>query len=191
MSELWSKKSLLLFHIPRPKIGILSIGSEDSKGNEVTRMALNLIRRVPFNFDLVGNVEGGDIFRGNVDVVVTDGFVGNVTLKVGEGVGEMITALIRSEVHKSLLSKIGFFLMSSVFKKLKKKIDYTEYGGAPLLGLNKICIICHGISGNKAIKNAIRVAAESITRKVNSQISQDILAIKEIMEREVVLGELC
>jgi glycerol-3-phosphate acyltransferase PlsX len=179
-----------VLHIAKPRIGVLSIGSEDSKGNEQTRMALNLIRQLSFN--CTGNVEGRDIFRGEVDVVVTDGFVGNVALKVAEGVEEMITTLIRQEIKKSLLAKFGFPLMSHAFKNLKKRVDYAEYGGAPLLGLNKVCIISHGISGPKAIKNAIRIASEYITKDVNSQIISDILAVKNLTEnKEVTLGEAC
>jgi glycerol-3-phosphate acyltransferase PlsX len=177
-----------ILHIEKPRVGILSNGSEDSKGNELTRIALSLIKQVPF--DCIGNVEGRDIFRGEVDVVVTDGFVGNVALKVAEGVEEMITTFIRTETRKKLLSLVGSLLMSSVFKNLKKRVDYAEYGGAPLLGLNKVCIICHGISGTKAIKNAIRIASEYITKDVNSQIIQDILATKNFAEhKKVTLGE--
>ncbi|MGA1841176.1 MAG: phosphate acyltransferase PlsX [bacterium] len=179
-----------VLHITKPRIGVLSIGSEDSKGNEQSRMALSLIRELSFN--CIGNVEGRDIFRGEVDVVITDGFVGNVALKVAEGVEEMITALIRQEIKKSLLARLGFPLMSRAFKNLKKRVDYAEYGGAPLLGLNKVCIISHGMSGSKAIKNAIRIASEYITKDVNSQIIRDILAIKNLTEhKEVTLGEAC
>jgi glycerol-3-phosphate acyltransferase PlsX len=177
-----------VLHIAKPRVGVLSIGSEDSKGNEQTRMALSLIRQLSFN--CIGNVEGRDIFRGEVDVVVTDGFVGNVALKVAEGVEEMITTLIRQEIKKSLLAQLGFPLMSHAFKNMKKRVDYAEYGGAPLLGLNKVCIISHGISGPKAIKNAIRIASEYITKDVNSQIIRDISAIKNLTEhKEVTLGE--
>lgn len=187
MGNAYAQKVL---HIPKPKVGILSIGSEESKGNELTRMALSLIKQTPFDF--IGNVEGGDIFKGNVDVVVTDGFVGNVALKVGEGVGEMITGLIRKQIKKSIFSRIGFCLMAPAFKSLKKSIDYAEYGGAPLLGLNKVCIICHGISDSTAIKNAVRVAAEFITKKVNAQISEDILAVTRLVDqKEITMGGTC
>lgn len=179
-----------VLHITKPRVGVLSIGSEDSKGNEQTRMALSLIKQ--FSFNCIGNVEGRDIFRGEVDVVVTDGFVGNVALKVAEGVEEMITTLIRKEIKNSILARLGFPLMSHAFKNLKKKVDYAEYGGAPLLGLNKVCIISHGISGPKAIKNAIRIASEYIAKDVNSQITRDILAIKNFTEhKELALGEAC
>jgi len=179
-----------VLHIPKPSVGILSIGSEDSKGNELTRTAFNLLKQLPINF--IGNVEGRDIFRGNVDVVVTDGFVGNVTLKVGEGVAEMIRTLIYNEVKRSLLAKLGFLFMRPALRNIKKKVDYAEYGGAPLLGLNKVCIICHGMSGTKAIKNAIRIASECISKQVNSQITHDILSSRRLIEqKEVPLGEVC
>lgn len=179
-----------ILQIPRPKIGLLSIGSEESKGNELTRMSLNLIKDANLGLDFIGNVEGRDIFKGEADVVVTDGFVGNVALKVGEGVAEMISSLIRDEIKKSILARLGFLFMTHVFKNLKKSIDYTEYGGAPLLGLNKVCIICHGMSCPKAIKNAINVAGESITRKINSQIKEDLRGLKGILEKkEASLGE--
>ena len=178
-----------VLHIPKPTIGILSIGSEDSKGNELTRMAFTLLKQLPFNF--IGNVEGRDIFRGNVDVVVTDGFVGNVALKVGEGVEEMIRTLICNEVKSSLLAKLGFLLMKPAFRNLKKKVDYAEYGGAPLLGLNKVCIICHGMSGARAIKNAIRISSECIKRQVNSKITHDMISNRSILEqKEISLGEV-
>ena len=179
-----------VLHIPKPSVGILSIGSEDSKGNVLTRTAFNLLKQLPINF--IGNVEGRDIFRGNVDVVVTDGFVGNVTLKVGEGVAEMIRTLIYNEVKRSLLAKLGFLFMRPALRNIKKKVDYAEYGGAPLLGLNKVCIICHGMSGTKAIKNAIRIASECISKQVNSQITHDILSSRRLIEqKEVPLGEVC
>ncbi len=171
-----------ILHIPRPTIGILSIGSEESKGNELTRETFSLMRQTPFNF--IGNVEGRDIFMGNVDVVVTDGFVGNVALKAGEGVGEMITYMIKKGIKKSMLSRIGSLLMAPTFKDLKKKIDYAEYGGAPLLGLNKVCIICHGISDSTAITNAIKLAGDFITHKVNTQISEDVLIVKKLVEEK-------
>ena len=177
-----------VLHFPKPRVGLLSIGSEESKGNELTRMALGLIKQVPFDF--IGNVEGRDVFRGEVDVVVTDGFVGNVALKIAEGVEEMIATLIRKEIKRSLLGKLGYLLMTPVFKSLKKQVDYSEYGGAPLLGLNKACIICHGMSDIKAIKNAVRIASDFITKDVNSQIFHDISAIKRLTEnKEVTLGE--
>ncbi|MGA1797041.1 MAG: phosphate acyltransferase PlsX [bacterium] len=177
-----------LLRIPKPRVGVLSNGSEDSKGNELTRTSLGLIRQVPF--ECVGNVEGRDIFRGDVDVVVTDGFVGNVALKVAEGVEEMITTSLRKEVKRSILARMGFLLMFPVFRRFKKKFDYAEYGGAPLLGLNKVCIICHGISNARAIKNAIRVASEYIGKDVNSLIIHDIMAVKQLIEtRALTLKE--
>jgi len=179
-----------ILHIPKPSIGILNIGSEDTKGNELTRDTFSLLKQTPFNF--IGNVEGRDIFNGKVDVVVTDGFIGNIALKVGEGAGELITTILRDEIKKRILPRIGYILMSPALKCLKKRIDYTEYGGAPLLGLNKACIICHGISDSIAITNAIRVAAEFIANRVNSQIIEDLMTTqKVIVQREASLGGNC
>jgi len=174
--------------IPKPRVGVLSNGSEDSKGNDLSRTSLGLIRQVPF--ECIGNVEGRDIFRGEVDVVVPDGFIGNVALKVAEGVEALITTSLRKEVKQSILARMGFLLMFPVFKRFKKRFDYAEYGGAPLLGLNKVCIICHGISNARAIKNAIRVASEYVGKNVNSLIIHDIMAVKQLIENKALtLGE--
>lgn len=162
-----------VLHVNEPRVGILSIGEEDHKGNELTKAAAPLIRARPLKF--IGNVEGRDIFKGaTVDVVVCDGFVGNVVLKLSEGLADMFVKSLKQELTSSLMSKIGAFLSRGAFARLKKRIDYSEYGGAPLLGVKGVCIICHGSSNVNAIKNAIRFAAEYAAGGVNTRIEQDL-----------------
>jgi len=151
-----------------PRIGLLSIGEESSKGNELTRQAHELLLQSDLNF--VGNVEGRDIFVGSVDVVVTDGFVGNILLKFTESIIYYINSLIKEEVVKSPMAKIGATMMKPVFRSLKRTLDYAEYGGAPLLGINGVTIICHGGSSSLAIKNAILAAERFVTGGINSII---------------------
>ncbi|MEW6096698.1 MAG: phosphate acyltransferase PlsX [bacterium] len=155
-----------------PKIGLLSIGEEEGKGNELTSHAFKLLNFSSLNF--IGNVEGRDIINGKVDVVVCDGFVGNVVLKFGESLAEMIFDFLRRELSKNLSLRLGAYLSKPAFKKFKKLVDYSEYGGAPLLGINGVCIICHGASSSKAVKNGIRVACEFINHQVNFHIEERI-----------------
>ncbi|MEW6606309.1 MAG: phosphate acyltransferase PlsX [bacterium] len=157
---------------PNPKIGLLSIGEEEGKGNALTSQTFNLLKQSSLNF--VGNVEGRDIINGTVDVIVCDGFVGNVVLKFGESLAEMIINFLKQELSKNLSLKIGAFLSKPAFKKFKKLVDYSEYGGAPLLGIDGVCIICHGASSPKAVKNGIRVACEFINHQVNLHIEKGI-----------------
>jgi len=157
-----------LFQIRKPSIGLLSIGEEGGKGNVLVKSAHELFRKSTLNF--IGNVEGRDIFQGNVDVIVCDGFVGNVCLKVSEGLAEAIITMLRTEISKSFMAKIGYLLAKKAFNNFGKRVDYAEYGGAPLLGVNGTGIVCHGRSNAKAIKNAIKVAAEMIRSKVNDHI---------------------
>ena len=152
----------------RPRIGLLSIGEEGGKGNLLVKSAHDLFRNSTLNF--IGNVEGRDIFHGDVDVIVCDGFVGNVCLKVSEGLGEAILTMLKSELSKSLAARLGYGLAKRAFASFRKRVDYAEYGGAPLLGLNGIGIVCHGRSNALAIKNAIKVAAEMVRNKVNDHI---------------------
>jgi glycerol-3-phosphate acyltransferase PlsX len=159
-----------LFKIKQPSIGLLSIGEEGGKGNVLVKSAHELFRKSSLNF--IGNVEGRDIFQGDVDVIVCDGFVGNVCLKVSEGLAEAIIAMLRTEMSKSFMAKMGYLLAKKAFGKFSKRVDYAEYGGAPLLGVNGTGIVCHGRSNAKAIKNAIKVAAEMIRSKVNDHILQ-------------------
>lgn len=168
--------ALEVLGVQRPKIGLLANGEEDSKGNELTKEAFPFLKSLD-NF--IGNVEGRDIFNGSVDVVVTDGFTGNVLLKTSEGVAEAILSLMRQHIQKSLPAKIGALLMKrKVFSNLKKEIDYAEYGGAPLLGINGCAIISHGSSNAKAIKNAIFQAIHYTQSDVNKKI-EDLLAANQ------------
>jgi len=155
-----------------PKIGLLSIGEEETKGNALTFEAFKLLNSSSLNF--AGNVEGRDIINGKVDVVVCDGFVGNVILKFAESLAEMIFDFLKRELSKSFSLKLGACLAKPAFRKFKKLVDYSEYGGAPLLGINGVCIICHGASSAKAVKNGIRVACEFINNQVNLHIEERI-----------------
>ncbi|MGH9454418.1 MAG: phosphate acyltransferase PlsX [Terriglobia bacterium] len=162
----------VIFGVDRPRIGLLSIGSEDHKGNDLTREALALLKRLPVNF--AGNVEGRDLYSGRVDVLVCDGFIGNVGLKISEGLVEAISSLLKESLLKTLSSKVGYVLSRKAFKEFKKRVDYSEYGGAPLLGVRGVCLIAHGGSNANAIKNAIRVAAEFAEGRVNEKIQQEL-----------------
>jgi len=161
-----------LHNISRPKVGLLSIGEEDTKGNELTREAFKLLKDTNLNF--IGNVEGRDVFNGRADVIVCDGFIGNVALKISEGLAEAMTTLLKREIEDVVGGRLGYFLLRPAFRKFKKQIDYSEYGGAPLLGIDGISIISHGRSSPKAIKNAIRVARELELKQVNRHIQKDI-----------------
>jgi glycerol-3-phosphate acyltransferase PlsX len=153
---------------PHPSIGLLSNGEEESKGNDLTREAHLLLKGSMV--DYIGYVEGRDIFSGSVDVVVCDGFVGNVVLKVSESLAEFVTSMLRHEISTRLLGKIGYLLAGSAFSAFKKKVDYTEVGGAPLLGIDGIGMICHGGSNSKAVMNAIFTAREFVSKKVNEKM---------------------
>ena len=173
MGEIFSRSIL---GISRPKVGLLSIGEEESKGNELTKEVFPMLKASPVNF--VGNIEGRDVFRGDVDVIVCDGFVGNVALKLGEGVTEMFTTLLKKDLSKHLSSKIGALLSRQAFDSFKAKVDYSETGGAPLLGVRGVVIICHGSSTAKAIKNAIRVARECSFCQMNERIEEGVKALQ-------------
>jgi glycerol-3-phosphate acyltransferase PlsX len=175
-----------LFKIKRPSIGLLSIGEEGGKGNILVKSAHELFRESSLNF--IGNVEGRDIFQGDVDVIVCDGFVGNVCLKVSEGLAEAIISMLRTEMSKSFMAKMGYLLARKAFRNFGKRVDYAEYGGAPLLGINGTGIVCHGRSNAKAIKNAIRVAAEMIRSKVNDHILQLLSESAQIYAQEEKQG---
>ena len=157
-----------------PKIGLLSIGEEDEKGNEVTREAFSLLKDSSLNF--VGNVEGRDVYTGLADVIVCDGFIGNVGLKISEGVTEAMIKMLIKDISCSRIGKLGYVLLRSSFHRFKKRIDYAEFGGAPLLGVNGTCVICHGRSSAKAIWSAVRLASQLIDHKVNGRIQDTINA---------------
>ena len=151
-----------------PRVGLLSVGEEEGKGNDLTKEAYDELKDSSLNF--VGNVEGRDIYNGRCDVVVTDGFTGNVALKISESLAEMLGSMIKEELTRDLRSKLGAALAMQAFDRFKKRVDYTEMGGAPLLGINGAAIICHGASPVKAIKNAVRVAREWATADLNQHI---------------------
>jgi len=164
-----------IWGIRKPKVGLLNIGEEETKGNELSLVTYDLLKNSGLNF--IGNVEGRDITKGEVDVVVCDGFVGNVVLKFGEGLSSSIFHLLKAEIKKSFFAPIGTMLLAPAFRALKKKMDYSEYGGAPLLGVNGVSIISHGSSKEKAIKNAIRVAKEVVEGQVVDNISQGVVML--------------
>ncbi len=161
-----------LLNKPNPRVGLLSIGEEDTKGNEVTKEAFKLLKASPINF--IGNVEGRDVYSGEADVVVCDGFIGNVALKISEGVADTIKKLLLKEISGSFWGRLAYPLIAAPLLNLKRKIDYAEFGGAPLLGVNGICMICHGRSSAKAIKNAIRRGKALAESRLNELIRQDI-----------------
>jgi glycerol-3-phosphate acyltransferase PlsX len=173
MGEIYMRK---IFNVDRPRVGILSIGEEEGKGNELTRAAYPLIKNLPLNF--VGNVEGRDLYNGNVDVIVCDGFVGNVALKISEGLVETVRHMLKESLNATISSQVGAMLSRKAFVDFKKRLDYSEYGGVPLLGVKGACIIGHGSSNANAIKNAIRVAAEYADRKINKQIEEEIASTR-------------
>jgi phosphate acyltransferase len=164
-----------MFGTRRPRVGLLSIGEEESKGNDLTRDAFDLLKKLPLNF--VGNVEGRDLYSGKVDVIVADGFVGNVALKTSEGVANLVRATLKESLKATITRQVGFLLSRSAYTDFKKRLDHTEYGGAPLLGVKGVCFITHGSSNTNAIKNAIRVAAEFSERKINSKIERELAGI--------------
>jgi phosphate acyltransferase len=162
----------------RPRVGLLSIGEEETKGNVLTRESFQLLKRLPLNF--VGNVEGRDLFNGHVDVIVADGFVGNVALKISEGVANLVRTVLKESLKATITAQVGYMLSRSAFSDFKKRIDHTEYGGAPLLGLKGACIITHGSSNANAIKNAVRVAAEFSERRINESIEQGLAKLRPV-----------
>jgi phosphate acyltransferase len=168
MGDIYSRA---IFGIRRPRVGLLSIGEEDTKGNELTKESFKSLKQASINF--IGNVEGRDIFTGDVDVIVCDGFTGNVALKLSEGLIETFTAMLGQELKKTIQAKVGYILSQHAFRDFKRRLDYSEYGGAPLLGISGITIVCHGRSNANAIKNAIRVANEFCKHNVNDIIEKE------------------
>src|SRR5215813_10716167 len=164
-----------MFGTRKPKVGLLSIGEEETKGNELTRDAFQLLKQLPLNF--VGNVEGRDLYNGKIDVIVADGFVGNVALKTSEGVAHLVRATLKETLKATITRQVGYLLSRSAFADFKKRIDHTEYGGAPLLGVKGACFITHGSSNLNAIKNAIRVAADFVDRHITSNIENELTRI--------------
>ncbi|MBN1868539.1 phosphate acyltransferase PlsX [Candidatus Sumerlaeota bacterium] len=171
-----------------PRVGILSVGEEPSKGNALTLATYALLKQSHLNF--IGNVEGRHLFKGKVDVLVCDGFVGNVVLKVCESVAKMILMGVKGAMKKNVLTMAGALTLLPGMRKFHKKVDHSEYGGAPLLGLNGVCIIAHGSSNAKAVMNAVRVAVESVDQDVNRHIREEIEAISAEIEQVASSQEL-
>ena len=165
-----SSCSRLLLNLDHPRIGLLSIGEEIGKGNALVKETYELLKQSPLNF--IGNVEGRDVYKGDVDVIVCDGFVGNISLKISEGLAEAAMQMLKREIMKTWRAKLGYLLIREAFAGFKKQVDYAEYGGAPLLGINGTGIICHGASNAIAIRNAIEVAANMVSNQVNDAIVQ-------------------
>jgi glycerol-3-phosphate acyltransferase PlsX len=169
MGEIYSR---IVLHLESPRVGLLSIGEEELKGNDLTRAATPLLKALGINF--IGNVEGRDIYTGKADVIVCDGFIGNVALKVSEGVVDIMQHMLQEALEATVTRKIGYVLSKAAYRDFKKRVDYSEYGGAPLLGVKGVCIVCHGRSNANAIKNAIRVAAEFSRGQINHLIESDL-----------------
>ena len=169
MGEIYARS---IFDIPQPRVGLLSVGEEESKGNELTKETYPLLKKL--HLDFIGNVEGRDIYNGKVDVLVCDGFVGNVALKTSEGLVEAMRYPLKESLQSTITSQVGALLSRKAFADFKRRLDYSEYGGAPLLGIKGVCIVGHGSSNANAIKNAIRVAAQFAESKINAKIEQEI-----------------
>jgi len=169
MGEIYSR---LVLKVKHPRVGLLSIGEEEHKGNGLTRDTTPLLKELGFNF--IGNVEGRDIFTGHTDVIVCDGFVGNVALKVSEGLVDMMGSMLKESLKATVTRQIGYLFSRSAFRDFKKRLDYNEIGGAPLLGVKGVCIICHGRSNANAIKNAIRIAADFASSNMNQRIEEEL-----------------
>lgn len=161
-----------LYDVKRPRVGLLTIGEESGKGNSLVKEAYALLEKSSLNF--IGNVEGRDVFQGDVDVIVCDGFVGNICLKISEGLAEAAMKMLKDEIVKSSMAKLGYLLARPAFQNFKKRVDYAEYGGAPLLGIKGTGIICHGKSNAHAIKNAVIVASEMEKHSLNDVISKEL-----------------
>ncbi len=178
------------FGTASPRVGLLSIGEERGKGNTLVRRTHDLLQASDLNY--IGNIEGGDIFSGDIDVVVCDGFVGNVCLKVSEGLAEALGRMLGDELSRDLSSRLGYFMSRKAFARFKKRVDYAEYGGAPLLGLKGCGIICHGKSNSRAVKNAIDVAADMVGKdvvgRIRSLLAAGGLAPGPEMITEAVVG---
>jgi glycerol-3-phosphate acyltransferase PlsX len=155
---------------------LLSIGEEETKGNELTRQAFALLKDLPLNF--IGNVEGRDLYNGRVDVIVCDGFVGNVALKISEGLVDAVRFLLKESLSSTITSQVGYLLSRKAFTNFGRRLDYSEYGGAPLLGIKGVSIVGHGASNANAIKNAIRVAKQFYETGINARIEQELMSVR-------------
>src|SRR5262249_44462408 len=169
MGSLYSR---VIVGVRNPRIGLLSIGEEEVKGNDLTKEAFKLLKNSGLNF--IGNIEGRDMYTGQADVIVCDGFTGNVALKVSEGVIETMMKLLKEELKASLQAKAGALLTRPAFHRFKQRLDYAEYGGAPLIGVKGVTVICHGRSSAKAIRNAIGVAKDYCQGGINERLEHEI-----------------
>jgi glycerol-3-phosphate acyltransferase PlsX len=161
-----------MFGVKHPRVGLLSIGEEETKGNDLTRESFHLMKSLPLHF--IGNVEGRDLYSGAVEVIVADGFVGNVALKTSEGVANLVRTVLKESLKATITTQVGALLSRSAFADFKKRLDHTEYGGAPLLGVKGVCFITHGSSNANAIKNALRVAGEFVEHRINDVIAKEL-----------------
>lgn len=168
-----------LLSVDSPRVGLVSIGEEAGKGNSQVKDAYDLLREAK-NLQFVGNIEGRDLFSGNVDVAVCDGFVGNVALKLSEGLARSLGRLLKRELLSNPMTKLGTFLARNAFKRFAKLVDYAEYGGALLLGLKGICVVCHGSSNEKAVCNAVRMAGLFVRKDTNARLTEAISANEEL-----------
>ncbi len=171
----------------KPSVGLMSIGEEEAKGNDLTKEAFPLLRQLT-NLNFVGNVEGRDVFSGMVDVIVTDGFTGNVMLKLSEGLTEAMLSMLKRELTSSAVTKAGAVLAKPAFRNIKRRLDYTEYGGAPLLGVSRIVVIGHGRSNARAIRNAIRSVREFSEHGASERIERGIAETSAIQSLKAVSG---
>lgn len=174
MGEVYAR---YILGIQNPRVGLLSLGAEETKGTELTRDAFKLLQNKAQKINFIGNIEGDDLFTNKVDVIVCDGFMGNVILKVCESLGGAFQYIVKEEVMKDFWAKLGALLIKRTFKRIAKKVHYAEYGGAPLLGVNGTCIISHGRSSPTAIKNAIGVAEYMVKQDLNMHIVEEISAL--------------
>jgi phosphate acyltransferase len=166
-----------IFEKNKPTVGLLSIGEEETKGNELTRQTFLLMKDLPVNF--IGNVEGRDLYNGRVDVIVCDGFVGNVALKISEGLVEAVRFLLKESLNSTITSQVGALLARKAFTNFGRRLDYAEYGGAPLLGIKGVAIVGHGRSNANAIKNAIRVAKQYHEKGINARIEKELASRRD------------
>ena len=160
---------------PDPRVGLLSVGEEESKGNDLTREAHQLLKQAPIRF--VGNIEGRHVYGGDADVIVCDGFTGNVMLKISEGLVETVDRLLQDELSSTFGTRVGYLLSRQAYRRFRKRLDYSEYGGAPLVGLNGLCIVGHGRSSPKAVRNAVAMAAKFLNENLLEKLAREIHAV--------------
>jgi glycerol-3-phosphate acyltransferase PlsX len=162
---------------PDPRVGLLSVGEEETKGNELTREAHRLLKQAPIRF--IGNVEGRDVYAGDADVIVCDGFTGNVTLKTSEGLVETVEQLLHDELSSTFGTRVGYLLSRQAYRRFRKRLDYSEYGGAPLVGVNGLCIVGHGRSSPKAVRNAVAMAVRFVREDLLTKLTREIQVVAE------------